>query len=86
VDEKYFEANQKIWDQFAKEHFQIENDFYSVKAFLEGKTSLRELELEEMGDVKDKNLLHLQCHFGLDTLSWAREGQLLLVLIFLVKL
>jgi len=74
VDEKYFEANQKMWDEFAKEHFQIENEYYSVKAFLEGKTSLRQFELKEMGYVKGKKLLHLQCHFGLDTLSWAREG------------
>ena len=27
-----------------------------------------------MGEVRGKSLLHLQCHFGLDTLSWAREG------------
>jgi len=27
-----------------------------------------------MGDVSGKTLLHLQCHFGLDTLSWARKG------------
>ncbi|MFX0041961.1 MAG: class I SAM-dependent methyltransferase [Candidatus Hodarchaeota archaeon] len=45
-----------------------------MKAFLEGKTSLRQFELQEMGDLKGKKLLHLQCHFGLDTLSWAREG------------
>ena len=72
--EKYFEANEKMWDEFAKEHFHNESEFYSVKAFLEGKTSLRPFELNEMGNVRDKKLLHLQCHFGLDTLSWAREG------------
>ena len=27
-----------------------------------------------MGDVSGKRLVHLQCHFGLDTLSWARRG------------
>jgi SAM-dependent methyltransferase len=74
VDEKYFKANQKMWDEFAKEHFQIENEFYSVKAFLEGQSTLRQFELNEMGNVKGKKLLHLQCHFGLDTLSWEREG------------
>ncbi|MFX1313013.1 MAG: class I SAM-dependent methyltransferase [Promethearchaeota archaeon] len=74
MNEKYFKANQKMWDEFAKEHFQIENENYNVKAFLEGKTSLRKFELKEMGNVKSKTLLHLQCHFGLDTLSWAREG------------
>ena len=74
MDEEYFKANQKMWDEFAKENFQVENEFYSVKAFLEGKTSLRQFELKEVGNVKGKTLLHLQCHFGLDTLSWAREG------------
>ncbi|MFX1313014.1 MAG: class I SAM-dependent methyltransferase [Promethearchaeota archaeon] len=74
MNEKYFKANQKMWDEFAKEHFQLENDFYSVRAFLDGKTTLRQFEIEEMGNVKSKTLLHLQCHFGLDTLSWVREG------------
>ena len=48
--------------------------FYDVAGFKAGKTTLNPLELEELGDVKNKTLLHLQCHFGLDTLSWAREG------------
>ncbi|MBD3191228.1 MAG: methyltransferase domain-containing protein [Candidatus Heimdallarchaeota archaeon] len=72
--EKYFRANRKLWDEFAKLHFQTENEEYNVKAFLQGETTLKPYELEEMGDVQGKTLLHLQCHFGLDTLSWAREG------------
>jgi SAM-dependent methyltransferase len=71
---EYFEANRKMWDEFAKEHFQNESEFYSVKSFLEGKSTLKSYELNEMGEVKGKKLLHLQCHFGLDTLSWEREG------------
>jgi len=31
-------------------------------------------EIEEVGDVAGKDLLHLQCHFGIDTLSWGRLG------------
>ena len=42
--------------------------------FKAGKTSLKNIELTELGNVQGKSLLHLQCHFGLDTLSWAREG------------
>lgn len=45
-----------------------------MEAFLEGKTSLNAYELEALGDVSDKSLLHLQCHFGQDTLSWSRMG------------
>jgi SAM-dependent methyltransferase len=45
-----------------------------VDGFLKGACSLRDIELNEMGKVDKKTLLHLQCHFGLDTLSWARKG------------
>jgi len=72
--EKYFEANKKMWDEFAKENFKVENEYYSVKEFLSGKSSLKAFELQEVGPVAGKSLLHLQCHFGLDTLSWVREG------------
>lgn len=69
---RYFEANQKMWDQFAKEHYT--SDVYKTQDFIAGKTTLNSIELEELGDVAGKSLLHLQCHFGLDTLSWARDG------------
>ncbi|MBY8991850.1 MAG: class I SAM-dependent methyltransferase [Candidatus Lokiarchaeota archaeon] len=74
MNDKYFKANQKMWDEFAKEHFHNESEFYSVNSFLEGKTTLKQYELNDIGSVKGKKLLHLQCHFGLDTLSWEREG------------
>ena len=47
---------------------------YDLEGFLAGKNSLQRIELEKIGDVSDKKLLHLQCHFGLDTISWARLG------------
>jgi len=47
---------------------------YDLDGFRQGKTSLKQLELDELGSVKGKSLLHLQCHFGMDTLSWARLG------------
>jgi SAM-dependent methyltransferase len=68
----YFELNRKSWNQRAEVHF--DSRFYDVKGFLAGNTSLREIELAELTDVKGRKLLHLQCHFGLDTLSWARLG------------
>ena len=73
-DEKYFEMNRKGWDQRVEPH--INSRFYDVDGFLSGNTSLREIELAEIGSVAEKRLLHLQCHFGLDTLSWARRGAL----------
>ncbi|MFW9923582.1 MAG: class I SAM-dependent methyltransferase [Candidatus Thorarchaeota archaeon] len=68
----YYEENKKAWDEFAVIHYNSDN--YNVKEFLAGQTTLKTYELKELADVKGKNLLHLQCHFGLDTLSWAREG------------
>ncbi|HKJ18720.1 MAG TPA: class I SAM-dependent methyltransferase [Xanthomonadales bacterium] len=68
----YFEMNRAGWDRRAAVH--LDSAFYDVAGFLEGKTSLREIELAELNKVEGKRLLHLQCHFGLDTLSWARLG------------
>ncbi len=68
----FFEANKMGWNLRTGVH--KDSDFYNVKSFKEGKTSLNPIELDELGDVKGQTLLHLQCHFGLDTLSWAREG------------
>jgi len=45
-----------------------------VPGFLAGGSPLKPHEIEEVGDVAGKSLLHLQCHFGLDTLAWARLG------------
>jgi len=47
---------------------------YDVAGFKAGKSRLKPVEREELTDVQGKSLLHIQCHFGLDTLSWAREG------------
>lgn len=70
--DKYLLANQKLWDQWTIEH--EESPFYDLAGFRAGKDRLRSIELSELGDVSGKSLLHLQCHFGLDTLAWARRG------------
>lgn len=70
--ESYFEANRSLWDSRVNDHLQ--SDFYQVKSFREGQSSLNKPELDALGDVRGKSILHLQCHFGLDTLSWERLG------------
>lgn len=70
--DEYRQANHELWNEWADIH--VESELYNVEAFKEGKNSLNTLELEEVGDVAGKTLLHLQCHFGKDTLSWARLG------------
>lgn len=69
---EYLQANQKRWDQLTLEHAQ--SPFYDLAGFKAGKDRLRSIELNELGDVRGKSMLHLQCHFGLDTLAWARRG------------
>lgn len=68
----YTETNRDLWNGWTKIH--AKSKFYDLDGFRSGKTSLKPTELEELGDVSGKSLLHLQCHFGLDTLSWARRG------------
>ncbi|SFD65624.1 class I SAM-dependent methyltransferase [Pseudoalteromonas denitrificans] len=68
----YIEINKKAWDQRTQVH--AESQFYDVESFLGGKSSLNTIELALLGKVKNKNVLHLQCHFGQDTLSLARLG------------
>ena len=69
---KYFKTNKATWNQKVKVH--AESEMYNMAAFKKGKSSLMPYELEALGDVKGKSLLHLQCHFGQDTLSWSRLG------------
>ncbi len=69
----YSLINKKWWNQVAPVHFK--SDLYDLQSFKKGKSSLVSIEKEEIGgDVKGKSLLHLMCHFGMDTLSFARLG------------
>lgn len=68
----YIAMNRSGWDQRVAAH--ADSRFYDVDAFLAGASSLREIERAAMGEIAARRLLHLQCHFGLDTLSWARLG------------
>jgi SAM-dependent methyltransferase len=66
------ETNRRRWDERVPLH--LASDFYDVDGFRAGKSALRDFERAEVGDVHGKSLLHLQCHIGMDTLSWARHG------------
>jgi len=70
--EKYYDMNKRRWNELVGIH--AKSDEYDLDGFIAGKNSLHSIELEALGDVSGKSLLHLQCHFGLDTLSWARLG------------
>ncbi|MFN2595179.1 MAG: class I SAM-dependent methyltransferase [Actinomycetota bacterium] len=69
---RLIETNRAVWDAWTKRG--ATPGFQKIERFAAGEEILQAFELEELGDVKGKSLLHLQCHFGLDTLAWARHG------------
>ena len=71
---EYLNVNKQAWNERTKVH--VDSQFYDVEAFLNGQCSLNNIELEQLGNVEGRSLLHLQCHFGQDSLSWARKGAL----------
>jgi SAM-dependent methyltransferase len=77
----YLAANRALWDEWTAIH--EASSFYDLEGFKAGRSGgsggsggsrLRPYEVAEVGEVGGKSLLHLQCHFGIDTLSWARLG------------
>jgi SAM-dependent methyltransferase len=73
-DSEWLAANRASWVERVPIH--VRSAFYGVDQFLAGGDPLRGRPFEpaEMGDVAGRSLVHLQCHFGLDTLAWARRG------------
>lgn len=74
--DKYIRANRDLWNMWAPLH--VESEFYDVEGFKAGRPRRRHgldvLETTLLGNVTGKSLLHLQCHFGLDTITWAQRG------------
>ncbi|MBK5719870.1 methyltransferase domain-containing protein [Dysgonomonas sp. Marseille-P4677] len=68
----FLETNKTAWNNRVDVH--IQSDFYEFDSFMKGKSSLPSLDIELLGDIRGKSILHLQCHFGMDTLSMARMG------------
>lgn len=72
MEEEYISVNREAWNSKAKIHIQAA--FYEHEKFLQGQSSLKSIELSLLGDLNSKSVLHLQCHFGQDSLSMARMG------------
>jgi 2-polyprenyl-3-methyl-5-hydroxy-6-metoxy-1,4-benzoquinol methylase len=68
------EKNRAAWNRMVDLH--VNHLEYRTQEVIDGGSSLKRIELEALGDVRGKRLLHLMCQFGLDTLSWARQGAL----------
>ncbi|MEW5677356.1 class I SAM-dependent methyltransferase [Flavobacterium enshiense] len=72
IPKDYLDINKATWNQKTTVH--VASDFYDMESFLNGKSTLNDIELSLLGDVSGKRILHLQCHFGQDTISLARLG------------
>jgi len=72
ANDNYLDINRNSWNRRTLVH--LKSDFYDVPGFLKGKSSLKEIELSLLGDLNNKRVLHLQCHFGQDSISMARLG------------
>jgi SAM-dependent methyltransferase len=68
----YYETNKKRWNELVGIH--ADSEEYDIVAFLAGLNTVKPVEIKVLGDVTGKSLLHLQCHFGMDTISWSRLG------------
>ena len=66
------ELNRSAWNALVP--FHLRSAFYDVAGFKAGRNTLTPIEQALLPDVSGRTLLHLQCHFGMDTLSWARQG------------
>ncbi len=69
---KYMKINKIAWDKRTPVH--VKSKFYDNKKFKKDLNSLKEIELNAIGNIKGKSLLHLQCHFGQDSISLANMG------------
>ena len=72
IEKNYKELNKKAWNNKVLTH--MDSEFYDMKAFMKGKSSLNSIELELLGDITGKSVLHLQCHFGQDSISLSKMG------------
>jgi len=71
-EQNYIEINRKSWNNKTEAH--LNSEFYNLADFLKGNTSLNSIELDLLGDIEGKTILHLQCHFGQDTIALSRLG------------
>ena len=68
----WIQINRESWDKRTKMH--LDSEFYDVKGFKEGKEPLNEIEIKLLGNIESKSILHLQCHFGLDSFGLEKKG------------
>ena len=68
----FIEKNKESWNKRTPYH--IDSEFYDQNHFKLNPASLTNIELGLLGDIQNKKILHLQCHFGQDSISLAKLG------------
>lgn len=68
----YIKLNKESWKSRLQTH--LDSEFYAVEQFKQGVSSLNQIELDLLGNIQGKSILHLQCHFGQDSMSLSRMG------------
>lgn len=71
-EDNFVDINRNSWNQRVEIH--LNSAFYDQKNFLSGKSTLNSIELQFLNDIRGKKVLHLQCHFGQDSISLSRMG------------
>jgi SAM-dependent methyltransferase len=64
--------NRLNWDERVPLH--LKADSYDLTPLREGRGRLHPIEEAELGPVAGRRILHLQCHFGRDSLTLAQQG------------
>ena len=73
--DEYRRVNRANWDERVSIH--LESRHYDVAGFIEHEARLSRIVRfgrANIDNVRGKTMLHLMCHIGLDSLSWARLG------------
>ena len=75
--DEYRAANLANWNDRVPIHW--DSDGYKIRNYVDDPEYVSDVtqfdrDRDELRDVSGKTLLHLQCHIGTDTLSWARSG------------
>lgn len=68
------EINRRAWDTLATAHRRDATGFYRIDAFLAGEDVLCAIDAAEIGEIRGRRVVHLQCHLGLDSICLARRG------------
>jgi SAM-dependent methyltransferase len=72
MNEDYIKTNKALWEELTD--INLGSQMYDMEGFKRGAGTLDSIEIEELGEVGGRSILHLQCQFGQDAISLGRHG------------